>query len=264
MGMLWGPIATGHRLMAGAPSMHWHWGVSMSKRKARVPIDKLLAYWIDLSKRPTLTYEDFLSISRKAEETLEHFTEFYGWARGSDIEHAQDKFFRGLPSLIAWSHLYFKGAYKTKQIGDNEYATMKDLAEKFVPRIKKCFGHQLTLSRLKKTPLQDAEELLSISTKLSYRWAAGIIASNHIAELLIRLSNLTKGAKFKDDIITLYQNLKTKEKDSKLGRFLIKSYRRFEDADKTRNRCAHINEGDPTRQEIEQSISLGRLLQRFV
>ena len=171
----------------------------MSKRKARVPIDKLLTYWIDLSKRPTLTYEDFLSFLRKVEETLEHFTEFYGWNRLSDIEHARDKFFRGLPSLIAWSHLYFKGAYKRK-----------DIAKKFVPRIKKCLGHQLILSRLEKTPLQDAEELLSSSAKLSYRWAAGIIASNHIAELLIRLSNLKKGAKLKDDISTLYQNLKTK------------------------------------------------------
>lgn len=49
----------------------------------------------------------------------------------------------------------------------------------------------------------------------------------------------------------------------KLKRFLIRSHRRFEDADKTRNRCAHVNEGEPTRQEIEQSISLARLLQRF-
>jgi Uncharacterized conserved protein (DUF2075) len=153
---------------------------------------------------------------------------------------------------------------KSGQLSDHDYAQMKDLAKKFIPRLKKCFGQQLAITHIDKTPIQDAETLISSSTKLTYRWAAGIIASNYIAALLIRLSYFTKGEKFTDDISSLYANLKNKAKNPKLKRFLTKSYRRFEDADKTRNRCAHINEGEPTRQEIEQSISLARLLQRFI
>jgi hypothetical protein len=236
-----------------------------TESKRRVPIDKLLAYWIDLSKRSTLTQKEFRSFLSKVEETLEYFSEFYGWDRRGDIENTRDKFFRRVSILISWPQHFFKSVYERQQLADREYATMKDIAKRFVPRIKKCFGQQLTISYVEKTPLQDADDLISSSAKLTYRRAAGIIASNHIAELLIRLSIFKKGAKFKDDINTLYENLKkTKTKNSKLGRFLVKSYRRFEDADKTRNRCAHVNEGEPTRQEIEQSISLGWLLQRFV
>jgi hypothetical protein len=119
------------------------------------------------------------------------------------------------------------------------------------------------LSHVEKTPLQDAEHLISTSNKLTYKWAAGIIVFNHIASVLIRLSKFSRNEKFNDDINTLYENLKNKTSDIKLKRFLVRSYRRFEDANKTRNRCAHINEGAPTRQEIEQAISLARLLQAF-
>jgi len=89
---------------------------------------------------------------------------------------------------------------------------MKDTAKKFIPRIKKYFEQQLANANLKKTPFHDAEDLLSSSTKLTYKWAAGIIASNHIATLLIRLSNFKKGDKFNDDIGALYANLKNKTK----------------------------------------------------
>ena len=57
----------------------------MAQRKKRsrkddpkIPIDKLLAYWVDLSKRPTLTREDFRTFVRMAEQTFRHFQEFYG------------------------------------------------------------------------------------------------------------------------------------------------------------------------------------------
>jgi hypothetical protein len=93
--------------------------------------------------------------------------------------------------------------------------------------------------------------------------AAGIIASNHIATLLIQLSGFRTGEKYKDDINTLYANLKNRTSNRKLRTFLTRSYRRFEDADKLRNRCAHVIEGEPTRQEIEQSIALARLLQKY-
>jgi hypothetical protein len=175
----------------------------LSKSKRRVPIDKLLGYWIDLSKRPTLAYEDFKAFLRMSEHTHQWFDEYYG---SYYIE--RDKFLRGLPILISWPQHYFKKVFETQKLADRDYAIMKDTAKKFIPRIKKCFGQQLALSHLEKTPLQDAEDLISSSTKLTYRWAAGIIASNHIAGLLIRLSNFKKGQRFKDDVDTLYTNLK--------------------------------------------------------
>ena len=228
-----------------------------TESKRRAPIDKLLAYWIDLSKRPKLTYEDFREFLRMSEETLQYFRAHY------DIE--RDKFLRGLSIRIRWPQLYFNEVHETKRLAPHVYVSMKDTAKKFIPRIKKYFEEQLALSHVEKTPLQDAEHLIASSTKLTYRWAAGIIASNYITTLLIRLSNFKRGVKFKDDIIkTFYANLKSTTKNSKLREFLDKSYRRFEDADKTRNRCAHVNEGEPTVEEIKQSISLGRLLQRFV
>jgi hypothetical protein len=229
-----------------------------TQSKRRVPIDKLLAYWIDLSKRPNLTYEDFLAFLRMTEETYQYFRQYY------DGYVERDKFINGLSFLIHWPEKYFREVFQTQRLTPRVHVSMKDTAKKFIPRIKKYFGQQLTLSHLEKTPLQDAEDLISSSTKLTYRWAAGIIASNHIALLLIRLSNFKRGEKFNDDIDKLHANLKNRTKNSKLRRFLVKSHRRFEDTDKTRNRCAHVNEGEPTRQEIEQLISLGRLLQRFV
>jgi hypothetical protein len=237
----------------------------MSKRKAqrteskrRVPIDKLLAYWIDLSKRPNPTYEDFLEFLRMTEETHQYFLQYY------DGYVERDKFINGLSFLIHWPEKYFSKVYETQRLTPRVYVFMKDTAKKFIPRIKKYFAQQLALSHFEKTPLQDAEDLNSSSTKLTHRWAAGIIASNHIARLLIRLSKSKRGEKYNDDIGKLYANLKNRTKNSKLKRFLVKSHRRFEDADKTRNRCAHVNEGEPTSQEIEQLISLGWLLQRFV
>ncbi len=44
--------------------------------------------------------------------------------------------------------------------------------------------------------------------------------------------------------------------------FMDKNYRRFEAVDKTRNRCAHINEGEPTKKEIEQSINFAKILSK--
>ena len=66
-----------------------------------------------------------------------------------------------------------------------------------------------------KTPVQDAEDLIAASSKLTYRRAAGIVASNQIAALLIRLSKVENGRD--DDITTLHATLKNKAKNPKLG-----------------------------------------------
>jgi hypothetical protein len=128
-------------------------------------------------------------------------------------------------------------ATEGKQLSNNSYAQMKDDAKNFIRRIRKCFGQDIVAAIDKKTPLQDAEALLAHSSKPTYRWAAGLIASNHIATILIKLSKYGPGEKFKDDIITLKDNLKNRTTNRKLKTFLVRGHRRFEDADKTRNRC---------------------------
>jgi hypothetical protein len=199
----------------------------------------------------------------KTEQTLQYFVGYYGWS-GSEIEwQRHDRFLRRPYSLVVWQDRILEQVLNTGKLSNQNYALMKDYAKAFIPRIKKCFGQQLVISHVEKTPLQDAEHLINASNKLTYKWAAGIIVSNHLASVLVRLSKFSRNEKFNDDIKTLYETLKNKTSDIKLKRFLVRSYRRFEDANKTRNRCAHLNEGEPTRQEIEQSISLARLLQAF-
>jgi queuine/archaeosine tRNA-ribosyltransferase len=88
-----------------------------------------------------------------------------------------------------------KAATEKERHSNHAHAQMKDVAKKFVPRIKKWFGADIVAAINRKTPLQDAETLLGSSTKITYRWAAGIITSNHIATLLIQLSRFRRGEK---------------------------------------------------------------------
>jgi hypothetical protein len=234
------------------------------KKRRRIPIDRLLDYWVDLSKRQTLTVEDFVTFANMCGQTLDYFFDYYGWYRSKHLELHKDKFYRDVLGLCTYQDDVLKKLSEHAKLPNHYYAQMKDYAKKFITRIKKHFGQDLMQSRATRAPLQDAEDLVSYSSKLTYREAAGIVASNHIVRLLMRLSKLKQGDKVKDDITTLHANLIKNTTNARLKRFLQKSYRRFEDADKTRNRCAHPNEGDPTPQEIEQSIALGRLLQRYV
>ena len=234
------------------------------RRKRRIPIDELLDYWVDISKRPILTLEDFALFFDRAKASFEYFAEFYGWDRPKHVEMSPDKFLRHVHYMLWMQDKYLTAATERKRLSRNEYAQMKDVAKKFILRIRKCFGLDLVAAINTKTTLQDAETLLASSNKLTYRWAAGIIASNYIATLLIQLSHFRSGEKYKDDIKTLSDNLKNGTTNRKLRTFLFRSHRRFEDADKLRNRCAHVIEGDPTKQEIEQSIALARLLQGYV
>jgi hypothetical protein len=234
------------------------------RRRTRIPINELLDYWIDISKRPKLTLQDFALFFERANATMDYFAEFYGWRRPSDAQISRDKVFGRIHAMVWAQDRYLKAETAKKKLSNNAYALMKDVAKNFTRRIKKCFGQDIVVAIDKKTPLEDAEAILAQSNKLTYRWAAGIIASNHLATLLIQLSGFRSGPKYKDDIKTLYDNLKNQTANGKLKAFLVKSYRRFEDADKVRNRCAHVNEGDPTKQEIEQSIALSRLLQKYM
>ena len=227
----------------------------------QMPIDELLNYWKKLSKTRTIAPKDVSEFIRMIENTLLHFGEHYRWRRSRDIK---DKFLEGASFLVFQKEAILKKVRQRAKLDNQSYNLIKDVAAKFSAKIKKDFAQDIEISKLEKTPAQDSEQLISTSGKLSYKWGAGIIISNHIALQLARLLKVKKGEKFKDDILALYMKLKGRTTDSRLKRFLEKSYRRFEDADKTRNRCAHVNEGEPTLQEIRQSIELSRLLQRFV
>jgi hypothetical protein len=47
------------------------------RKSSRIPIDELLTYWIDVSKRPTLTLEDFRLFFDRAYATASHFRQSY-------------------------------------------------------------------------------------------------------------------------------------------------------------------------------------------
>jgi ADP-ribosylglycohydrolase len=231
----------------------------MSKKK-RVPIDELLEYWTDISKRPSLTLDDYRLFFERVTASMEHFEDFYGG------RSPPDKFLDRMNYMWFYRDKLLKRETQRAaggKLSNNAYAHMKDVGKNFIRRIKKCFGQDIVAAIDKRTPLQDAEALLAHSSKLTHRWAAGIVASNYIATILIKLSKFRAGEKYRDDIITLKDNLRNRTTNQRLKTFVVRSHRRFEDADKLRNRCAHVTEGDPTKQEIEQSIALARLLQKY-
>jgi hypothetical protein len=222
-------------------------------KKGRIPIDELLVYWNDISKKPTLTPDDLELFFDRAKATMAYFSETYP-------RMMSENFFTSISVLPLFKDRAIEDAAERKRLANPQHVTMKDVARKFIPRIKKYFGADIAVAIDSKTPLQDAETILASSAKLTYRWAAGIIASNHLSRLLIQLSEETNT----DDIMTLYDRLKNKTKNQKLKMFLTRSYQRFKDAEKVRNRCAHLIQGEATKQEIEQSIALARLLQKHV
>src|SRR6516165_2450233 len=185
------------------------------RQKARIPIDELLNYWIDISKRPRLTPEDYALSFDRMTDTMTYFGELYGWYRLKHVETSRDKFFQGVTWLVWKKNDLKKLAIERGHLANHEYAQMKDVAKNFIPRIKKCFGQELVVAIDKKTPLQDAKAILDLSSKLTHRWAAGIIASNHLAATLIQLSRFGSGEKYTDEIKTLYDNLKKKNNKPK-------------------------------------------------
>jgi hypothetical protein len=227
------------------------WFFTMAKRR-RIPIDELLNYWIDISKRPTLTTADWDVFRKRIDATMEYFQKTY-----SQRFLGTNKFFARVQII----GLLTFPRETPGELSRAEYSTMKDFAKNFIRHIKECFAKDIVDAIKAKTPMQDAETILSTSPKVTYMWAAGIIISNHLATMLIKLSP------FKcrdDDIMQLYTNLKNRTTNQKLQNFLTRSYRRFEDARKLRSRCAHVLEGDPTKQEVQQSIQLARLLQKHM
>jgi hypothetical protein len=70
------------------------------------PIDELLEYWIDISKRPILRVKDFALFFQKAEATFNHFADFYRWSRPKDVE--SDKFLSRIYSTVRLKDEYLR------------------------------------------------------------------------------------------------------------------------------------------------------------
>jgi len=224
-------------------------------------VQSLLNYFKDIKKKKELTIDNFVEFVTKSDETKKLFRKYY--------PQVNDKFLEklGMSLGFLFNATYFENVQKKwKELPNDIYILMKDWSGKLISRIQKYFAPVIILNIKHRSEIEDSVEILEISDKLTYRWAAGIIISNYLASMMNRLAKkTTKEKKIKtDDIKTLYDKLKCKSKNQKLKMFLTRSYRRFEDADKTRNRCAHITEGDPTKQEIEQSISLAKILKKYL
>jgi hypothetical protein len=222
----------------------------------------LLNYFKKIKKKRELTINDFYEFVKKVNKSKELFRKYY--------RQTKDKFINDLQ----WFQLFIdadalkniRKRCKESPVRVRQFVFMKDWSGKFINRFQKYFEPIITRNIKQRSEIEDSEEVLGISDKLTYRWAAGIVISNYLATVMTRLAQkTTKEKKLKtDDIKTLYDLLKGKSKNQKLRTFLTRSYRRFEDADKTRNRCAHINEGEPTIQEIGQSISLAKILKKYL
>jgi len=76
-----------------------------SDKKRRVPIDKLLAYWIDIKTRDP-NARRFSHVLTYGRETFQYFVEYYGWYRGRQIE--RDKFFGQIYFLVCRRDKIFK------------------------------------------------------------------------------------------------------------------------------------------------------------
>ncbi|HEX8459219.1 MAG TPA: hypothetical protein VF656_18140 [Pyrinomonadaceae bacterium] len=231
--------------------------VEVSNRDA-IKIQKLLTYWESLKGKGELNVTDFEGFIKKLNQTLKIFQTYRPQVKDAFLSRAV--LFWGM-----WENEVLASLKGKTSLPDSQFSLMKKYSRNFIRLIRKHFERSLIRAITIKTPIEDAEDILAISSKRTYKAMAGITISNHIAELLIQIAGKQKlTIPSTDDINTLYTNVKNKTTDQRIKKFLTRSYRRFEDADKTRNRCAHINEGEPTKQEIEQSISLAKLLAKLV
>ena len=232
------------------------WPINVSSIDARA-IQSLNKYWNDLGKKSDLSIRDFESFIKNSHATLELFRRY--------------PFVRYDLSLrrVEFDVVFLDRAQKIdnwKRLPTEASVRMINASRGFASRIKKYFAPVIKSLTSSRSPIEDAEDILMISNKLTYRWASGIIISNHIASLLMQVLKRRRKIRRirKDDIFKLYESLKNRLRPGPLRNFLVRGYNRFKDADATRNRCAHVNQGEPTKQEIEQSISLAKLLQKYV
>jgi len=106
---------------AGDMMMVRQTGSSM-KRSKRVSIAELLDYGTEISRRPSLTLDDYALFLERAKDSLAYFAEFNGWCRPKHIETSTNKFFRSVHGIVWWKHDYLKDATEREHLTNNEYA----------------------------------------------------------------------------------------------------------------------------------------------
>jgi hypothetical protein len=99
------------------------------RQKSRIPIEELLDYWIDISKRPILTLEDYALFFERAKATVTYFSESY--------PRMSDKFFDRIHYMMFMQDRFLKDATESERVPNHAYAQVRDVAKKFIPRIKK-------------------------------------------------------------------------------------------------------------------------------
>jgi hypothetical protein len=103
------------------------WRRQMTKQR-RLPIDQLLNYWTDVSKRPAFTLEDYVLFFERAEMTVAHFSEAY--------PRMSDKFFDVIKLQVWDQDRALKAATGQHRLANFAHAHMKGVAKRFIPRIK--------------------------------------------------------------------------------------------------------------------------------
>ena len=116
-----------------------------NRKRPAIRIDELLNYWIDVSKRPTFTLEDYVLFFDKADMTANHFSESY--------PRMSDKFLSGIRYQVFDQDRALKAAAtENDRLANWAHAHMKDVAKKFINRIKKWFATDITAAINNKTP----------------------------------------------------------------------------------------------------------------
>lgn len=217
-------------------------------------IETLFIYWKKLSLRNNFSVKEYVDFCKNNSESLKLF-EIYR-------PYYNDKFLKGAALVCFVEERKADEILKRVSLPESNVMLMKDFARNYIPRFKKHFELAILKSVKIKSPIEDSKLILETIDKVSYRWASGIIISNFIASILIKILKKEKISFKGDDINTLYERIRSKSKNNETRMFMDKNYRRFEAVDKTRNRCAHINEGEPTKKEIEQSINFAKILSK--
>lgn len=139
--------------------------------------------------------------------------------------------------------------------------SLEELLDDYYQWLEKAEKRLLTKNLKLISDLNIANYLLNQSNRIVLRRAAGLIVSLKLSEHLLFLHQKEEiKPPNDDDILPLCNNLRHKTKNKKLKTFLNKKYPYFQQAGKTRIKCAHLNEGVPLKSEIETMLKETREL----
>ena len=161
-------------------------------------------------------------------------------------------------------HYYFTEGLPQKKKKEREKYfnnALTEILQSYYKWIEKAERKLIGQNLKQVSDLYIADYFLSIDNRIITRRAAGMIVALTLSEFLINLHK-KEGIKLpkSDDILPLCDNLREKSRKMKLKAFLNRNYPYFQQASKTRIKCAHIVEGIPSRAEIETMIKKTREL----